>query len=309
MTIVCPYQDCQQQIDVEAQHAGTEATCPTCKRPMQLPDISAFPVEESNPAPWTTDHTDLRRAAGPRPQQQAPAFTTGRTQLPAMRNFAPARSADTAIQKTTRVDSAPAFTSEPALSSTGPGRGSSAAEEGLTPGGAAGCPICMRAFDENVQEFVRELVELREVGSDVSKLGVKCPCGAETKFGDLAWIKNAATDETFRRSPRKASFHPPNSSRDRAKILSDAGFVAVKADDMETAHGKWLQATEADQSWSVPFFNLARLSLDRGDRHAASAFLGLAEDRAQRGSSADDAQVMKQVTNLKAKLEVPATRE
>lgn len=182
-----------------------------------------------------------------------------------------------------------------------------APEQPLTPGGAAGCPKCMHAFGETEQEFVRELVELREIGADVRKMTVRCPCGATTAFENILWIRNTADAEPHpdhHGRGKRPVYHPPNSSRDRAKILSDAGFTAVKKGDMDSAHTRWLQATQADQSWSVPFFNLARLSLDRGDRHSAIAFLGIAEERAQRGSSVDDAQVIKQVPFLKSRLEV-----
>ncbi|MEQ1824266.1 MAG: hypothetical protein ABL949_17300 [Fimbriimonadaceae bacterium] len=45
MEITCPNPKCCQTIEIEREHAGTTANCPTCGQGMQLPELSEFPPE------------------------------------------------------------------------------------------------------------------------------------------------------------------------------------------------------------------------------------------------------------------------
>ena len=249
MNIACPYQDCQQPLEISVDDAGAEALCPTCRRPMQLPALASFPADEAN--------------AG---QSENPFGSPA----PIPRNESK-RSAENEKM--------------------------------------ACCPQCVGVYNEKAQDYVREIVELKETGAKVGELRVACECGTRTRFDELLWIgKNAAGTDADAGARRETGgifvSQPPPSRRDKAKQLIEDGLEAVNAGDSEIAHAKWTDATQADTSWSVPFFNLAKLSLDRGDRYAASVFLGMAEDRAQKGASPDDAQIIQQLPDLKSQIEL-----
>lgn len=251
MNIVCPYQDCQQPLEITVEDAGTEAICPTCRRPMRLPALASFPGEEVNAA----RQADPLSTPDPDPRTEAKR-TTGGEKL-------------------------------------------------------ACCPQCVGVFEEKTQEFIQEVVQLKETGARVSELPVTCRCGTRTRFDELLWISKTAAGQgagagkgETANGEGKADSQPPPSRRDRARQLIEAGILAVNAGDSEVAQARWTDATQADTSWSVPFFNLAKLSLDRGDRYAASVFLGMAEDRAQKGTSPDDARIIQQLPDLKSQIEL-----
>lgn len=104
---------------------------------------------------------------------------------------------------------------------------------------------------------------------------------------------------------RKAS-RPTNSHVDRvtARLLSDEGVSSAMSGNHEEARRKWIAATEADDTWSVPFFNLAKSFIDQRQFQEAERYLNDADDRARVESGSEDSQVIEQVNTIRARIVV-----
>ena len=90
--------------------------------------------------------------------------------------------------------------------------------------------------------------------------------------------------------------------RNRARQLSDQGVAAAMRGDNVTARDKWEAATNADSSWSVPFFNLAKSCIDAKEVELAARYLDKAEALAQKGVTSEDAQVLQQASLIRTRI-------
>jgi hypothetical protein len=92
------------------------------------------------------------------------------------------------------------------------------------------------------------------------------------------------------------------SPRERARKLSDDGVRAANARNVANAKEAWREAIGADPTWSVPYFNIAKLALDAKDMNEAEQYLLLAEEVAKHRQSTEDAQVLQGIKAGKLRL-------
>ncbi len=90
--------------------------------------------------------------------------------------------------------------------------------------------------------------------------------------------------------------------RGEAKRLSDEGAHCAMRGDMQRAREKWNAATQADPTWSVPFFNLAKSYIDERQFERAEQCLNEAERLASAGTSSEDTQVVQQVGMIRTQI-------
>lgn len=90
--------------------------------------------------------------------------------------------------------------------------------------------------------------------------------------------------------------------RARAKRLSDEGVKCAMSGNHNGARTKWIAATEADRSWSVPFFNLAKSFIDERAFQKAEYYLDQADSAARLNSSSEDPQVLEQVNTIRGRI-------
>ncbi len=171
-----------------------------------------------------------------------------------------------------------------------------------------GCPKCRKTLGAKARQVVCQLIELSRTGAVVNGLAIDCNlCHSEVRFHDLIWLDEDQPEESGDGangdSTTRTSFKPPQTRREIARELSDAGVTAASRGDLDLARSKWVKAAEADKGWSVPFFNLAMLALDIADPHQAADFIDLAEIRARKGTSSGDQKVLKQIPALRTRVE------
>ena len=93
-----------------------------------------------------------------------------------------------------------------------------------------------------------------------------------------------------------------DSPRERARKLSDDGVRAASANNAAKAKQAWRDAIEADPTWSVPYFNIAKLALDEKNMNDAEQYLLRAEAAAKKRLSSEDEQVLKGIEIGKVRL-------
>lgn len=90
---------------------------------------------------------------------------------------------------------------------------------------------------------------------------------------------------------------------DRAKDLNDAANAKAQNGAWQEARALWLKAIELDDSWAVPFFNLARNFLDHTiavtDVINAERYLNVAEMLANERKRSEDWQVITQLPQMR----------
>src|SRR5258707_9367286 len=117
----------------------------------------------------------------------------------------------------------------------------------------------------------------------------------------FGWIKRLFGGSAGTRDQSSRGHKQSKPDRNRARELSDEG-ASLTSVSMVQARAKWMQATEADPTWSVPYFNLAMSYLDGGDPIQAENYLDQAKERANAGSSSEDSQVLQQLKAIKARI-------
>ena len=103
----------------------------------------------------------------------------------------------------------------------------------------------------------------------------------------------------------------------KAKALSDEGVQLISRGDTEGAWEKWLDACEADKTWAIPHFNIAKAYLDSikhsndfdGDLNKAQKHLGIAEALAKKKLHSEDSQVLAQLETMKTRIKLRGTQQ
>jgi len=95
--------------------------------------------------------------------------------------------------------------------------------------------------------------------------------------------------------------------REAAIKFYDEGVAADEQGDREGARKKWLAATEADSTWSAPYFELAYSFMRARAFDEAERYLEKAEARAKAGSSLEDSRVLSQAKLIRR--QIPLERE
>jgi hypothetical protein len=111
----------------------------------------------------------------------------------------------------------------------------------------------------------------------------------------------------FNKTHQSPSQSPKPTNREHAKALSDEAYQAMEDGSTFTAMGKWGEASKADPSWSVPYFNLAKWHFDisegKGDLLTeAEEYLQKAEIAASSRRSPEDTEVLHQVGIIRARI-------
>ena len=95
-----------------------------------------------------------------------------------------------------------------------------------------------------------------------------------------------------------------NPARALSRQLNDAAISAVRSGDFQTAQRKWVEAANADPTFSGPPFNIARFMLDKGARGAdvlrvVEKYLDAAERNASNGTEHEDIKILEQIPTLR----------
>ena len=93
-------------------------------------------------------------------------------------------------------------------------------------------------------------------------------------------------------------------NRALSRQLNDAAISAVRAGDNQTAQKKWMEAANADPTFSGPPFNIARFMLDKGAQRpdvldVVEKYLDAAERNASRSNDAEDARILEQLPTVR----------
>lgn len=115
----------------------------------------------------------------------------------------------------------------------------------------------------------------------------------------MSWLSRLFSDAPQETPPKEKI---PEPDRGMAKRLSDEGVSYAMSDNQEEARRKWIAATEADDTWSVPHFNLAKSFIDQRQFERAERYLNAAASRARAGSSSEDSQVVEQVDIIRMRI-------
>ena len=108
--------------------------------------------------------------------------------------------------------------------------------------------------------------------------------------------------EQLRKATEDVSACKVDGGRDAAKSLSDAGVHAIQQGNVALAIERWTQAAQADPTWSVPSFNIAKCLLSSGRASEAIPHLESAVRIASRRQSSEDSQVLDQAARLQTQV-------